>query len=346
MKKVLIIMLIVPLLVVGVYASALEVPTAPSEAQRYMPYQDETFAQGLIYIFLTAIRDILPDLSEAIRTGFLLIITAMTIAYISNLSSSIKRTAELIAIIFSATVLLSSAHSMIRLGTDTIHQMDDYGKLLLPIMTTALASGGAVTTSAGLYGATAIFSAAFTSVISNIFIPMLYIFIALCIANRALSDNILAGFEKFIKWLMTWLLKVILYFFTGFIAVTGVVSGSADAMTIKATKITVSGMIPVVGGIISDASEAILVGAGVMKNAAGIYGIFAFLAICISPILKITVHFMILKISAALCSLFGLPGQCGLIDDFSQAMSMILAATGSICLLLLISTVAFMKGVQ
>ena len=346
MRKLVLILLILPFLLICVQASDLEMPDVPSEAEIYMPYQNETFAQGLTYILLTAVKHILPDLAEAIKIGFLLIVASLATSFISNLNTQVKRVAELISIIFCAAVLLNSAQSLIRLGTDTVRQMDDYGKLLLPIMASALASGGAITTSAALYGGTAVFSAVLTSIISNFFVPLLYIFIALCIANRVMSNNILASFVKFIKWLMTWVLKLVLYVFTGFIAVSGVVSGSADAMTIKATKITVSGMIPVVGGIISDASEAILVGAGVMKNAAGIYGIFAFLAICISPILKITLHCVILKISAALCSLFGLPGQCGLMEDFSQAMSMILAATGSICLLLLISTVAFMKGVQ
>lgn len=346
MRKLILALLILPLFVICVQASELELPDVPSEAKSYMPYQDETFAQGLANILLNAVRNVLPDLAEAIRTGFLMIIASMTASYISSLNSSVKRISELIAVIFSATVFLNSAHSLIRLGTDTVQQMDDYGKLLLPIMATALASGGAVTTSAALYSGTAVFSSVLTSIISNYFVPLLYIYILLSVANRALGENILVSFGKFIKWLMTWLLKLSLYIFTGFITVSGVVSGSADAMTIKATKITVSGMIPVVGGIISDASEAILVGAGMMKNTAGLYGIFAFLAICISPILKIMIHCVVLKISAALCSLFGLPGQYGLIDDFSQAMSMILAATGSVCLLLLISTVAFLKGVQ
>lgn len=346
MKKLIFLLIMLPLLLVHVQAASIEAPQPPSEAQKYMPYRDESFAQGLLYILTTSIQKLLPDLAEGLRTGLLLVVASLATSCIISYNGSVKRVSELVSVIFCATVLLSSTHSLICMGTDTIRQMDDYGKLLLPVMTTAMASGGAVTTSAALYSGTAVFSAILTSVISKAFVPLLYVYIALCIANRALGENVLASFKSFVKWTMTWLLKLVLYVFTGFITVTGVVSGSADAMTIKATKITISGMIPVVGGIISDASEAILVGAGVMKSAAGVYGIFAFLAICISPILKITAHCIVLKICAALCSLFGSSGQSGLAEDFSQIMSLILAATGSICLLLLISTVAFMKGVQ
>ena len=345
MKKLFIGLIIIPFLLTGVKAAEIEIPQAPSEAQAYMPHEDDTFLQGLLYILTTAVSNLMPDISEGLKAGIALMAATLATTLISGMNGSVKKTSELIAVLFSSAVLLSCTHSLISLGVDTISQMNNYSKLLLPVMTTVLASGGGITSSASLYAGTTIFSTLLTSAICNLFVPMLYIFIALSIANRALGEDVLGSFKQFIKWLMTWLLKIILYVFTGFMTVTGVVSGSADAMTVKATKITISGMVPVVGGIISDASEAILVGAGVLKGTAGVYGIFAFLAICIGPILKITTQCIILKTTAAICSVFGQKTPCGLIEDFSQAMSMTLAATGALCLLLLISVVAFMKGV-
>lgn len=344
MKKLIIGLMILPLFLSVVHAAPIEIPEAPPSAQEYMPHEDQTFTQGLLYILTTAVKKLLPDLAEGIKTGLLIAVSALGLSFVSNFKSSVKQTADLIAVIFTSSLLLGSSHSLICLGIDTITSMDGYGKLLLPVMTTALASSGGLTASATLYAGTTVFSAVLTSAISKLFIPLAYTFIAICIANRGLGEDVLGSLKQFIKWLMTWLLKLVLYIFTGFVGITGVVSGTADAMSIKATKITLSGMIPVVGGIISDASEAILVGAGMVKSAAGIYGMFAFISICIGPILKILIHCVILKITAALCSVFGPKQQSGLVDDFSTAMSMILAATGSICLLLVISTAAFMKG--
>ena len=345
MKKLCLLLLLIPFFLIRVQATDFEIPQVPSGVYEYMPQENESFAQGVLYILTTAIGKLAPDLAEGIRTGMLLLAATLATSVVSSFNGTAKRISELIAVMYSTVVLLSSTQSMIRLGIDTITEIDGYGKLLLPVMTASLAASGGVSSSAALYGGTAIFSAVLTSIIHKAFIPLLYTFIAICVANRALCDDVLNSFKQFLKWLMTWTLKLVLYLFTGFITITGVVSGSADAMSIKATKITVSGMIPVVGGIISDASEAILVGAGVMKSAAGVYGIFAFLAICIGPVLKITIHCIVLRITAALCGIFGLKGQIGIIDDFSQSMNLILAATGSVCLLLLISTVVFMKGV-
>jgi stage III sporulation protein AE len=82
-----------------------------------------------------------------------------------------------------------------------------------------------------------------------------------------------------------------------------------------------------------------------MKNAAGIYGILAILAVFLEPFLRIGAHYLILKLTAALCGVFGSKQMTKLIGDFSSAMGLLLAMTGATCLLLLISTVCFMKGV-
>ena len=82
-----------------------------------------------------------------------------------------------------------------------------------------------------------------------------------------------------------------------------------------------------------------------MKNAAGIYGIFAVLALFLQPFLRIGVHYLILKATAAFCGIFGTKRLSELIGDFSCAMGLLLAMTGSSCLLILISTVCFMRGV-
>ena len=115
---------------------------------------------------------------------------------------------------------------------------------------------------------------------------------------------------------------------------------------LKATKLTISGMVPVVGNIISDASEAVLVSTGIMKNAAGIYGLLAILAIWIGPFLQIGIQYLLLKLTSGICEMFTVKSISDLVNDFAAAMGLILAMTGSVCLMFLISTICFMKGVS
>jgi stage III sporulation protein AE len=317
----------------------------PSDVQELMPQKPESFGQGLWYMLQEAANLIEPALVDAALVCSGLIAVSTLVSLLSSMPGSTKNVVELSGTICVGLLLLKSSNSLIHLGTQTVARLSDYGKLLLPVLAAALAAQGGTTTSAAIYAGTAIFDAILGSAISKLLCPMIYIYICLSVANSALGSDPLGKIRDLMKWIMTWGLKIILYFFTGYIGITGVVSGSADAAAIKAAKLTISGMVPVVGGILSDASEAVLVGAGVVKNGAGIYGMMAVLAIVIGPFLRIGIQYLLLKATAAVCGLFGTKSITALVQDFTTAMGLLLAMTGSSCLLLLISAVCFMKGV-
>jgi stage III sporulation protein AE len=179
----------------------------------------------------------------------------------------------------------------------------------------------------------------------KILIPMVYFFLVLSVVNNAIGEEIMKKLRDNMKWIITWLLKTILYIYTGYIGITGVISGTTDATALKVAKLAISGLVPVVGKILSDASETVLISAGAVKNATGIYGLFAILAIWIGPFLQIAIHYLLLKAAGAVCSVISSKPAAELIQDFSSALGLLLAMTGTICLLLLISLVCYLKGV-
>lgn len=327
--------------------SALEItaPEVPEGGAELMPEDTSSFGDSLLELVQKAIRAIRPDLAEASRICVAVIAAVLMIALLQSISGSVKTVSEYAGTAAVGAILLGSAGSMIRLGAETVTQISDYGKLLLPVMTTAMAAQGGITSSAALYTGTAVFNAFLTGLISGLLVPMTYLFLALAAANCATGEELLKRIRDMVKNAVSWCLKTILTVFTTYMGITGVVSGTTDAVTLKATKMTISSVVPVVGGILSDASEAVLVSAGLVKNAAGIYGILAILAVFLGPFLQIGVHYLLLKATAAVSGIFGSKRMTELIGDFSSAMGLLLAMTGSACLLLLISTVCFMKGV-
>ena len=212
-------------------------------------------------------------------------------------------------------------------------------------MTGALAAQGGVTTSTALYMGTTVFNTVLSTFIENAVVPLLYIFITVCIADNAVGEQLLKNIKDFVKWLMTWSLKTIIYVFTGYMSITGVVSGYADATALKAAKLAISGVVPVVGNIISDASDAVLSSAAVIKNSVGIHGLLAVAAIWISPFIRVGVHYLLLKLTAAVCAVLSNNPGTVLVDNYCTLMGYVLAIISLASLLVLISTVCFMKGV-
>lgn len=345
MRKILIIILWITLLCVSANATSFTAPTAPEEAQKLMPEDTENFGEGLWFVISSAVNTLQPAFSDAVRTCVSVVAVSLLASLVSDLGLHIKPAISLIGTVSVGIILFKPARTLISLGIQTITQISQYGKLLLPVMTGALAAQGAATTSGSLYVATAFFDAILSTAVSDLLVPMVYIFLSVSIVCNLFEQPLLVEISNFIKWMITWGLKTVLYVFTGYISITGVVSGSADATMLKATKLTISGMVPVVGNILSDASEAVLVSAGIMKSAVGIYGLLAVIAIWIGPFLQIGIQYLLLKGSTGMIQMFGVKQTAGLVKDFSAAMGLILAMTGTMCMIVLISTICFMKGV-
>lgn len=344
MRKLLILILMLALLALPASALEIEAPEPTGEAASQMPEDTTNFASGILQIFAKAIQTLQPELKDAAGICLSVIAVVLLTSCVSVIPGKSEKTIRLVCALAIGTILLQRTSTLLSLGTQTVTQLSDYGKLLLPAMTAALAAQGGTTSAVALYAGTAVFDTVLSILIVKLLVPLVYVYLALCIANSATGDKILKKLRDFIKWLMTWGLKTILYVFTGYMSITGVVSGVTDAAAVKAAKLTISGTIPVVGSILSDASEAVILGAGVMKSAVGVYGLLAVSAIWIAPFLKIGAQYLLLKLTAAVCGVFGVEEGSELVADFSGAMGLVLGMTGAVSFLLLISTVCFMKG--
>lgn len=345
MRRILFVIALLVFIAVPAYAEEMSPPPAPAEAQKYMPKESSSFGEDLWYVIQRAGADVFPSVLDAGKLCLGVIATAVLCGVLKSNALVEERLIDVAGSVSVGLIVLGAAGAMTQLGTQTISQITEYNKMLLPVMTSALAAEGAMTTAVTLYSATTFINAFLSALISNLLTPMAYLFFCLSIVNGTISEGIINTMKQFIKWLMTWGLKIVLYLFTGYVGITGIISGTVDLSTLKATKLTIAGTIPVVGGILSDASESILVGAQIIKNTAGTYGLIAIVALTIGPFLQIAVQYLLLKMTSGICVAFPCGKVSEVIKDFAAGMGLILAMTGTVCILFLISIVCFMRGV-
>lgn len=338
--------LILSIIIMPVQAKAITPPPVPEDAAVLVPEQPETFSEGLLKVLKEAVEYVYPALRSAATTCFGVLAIVLLTSVVQNIPGSTQRVTDMVATISIALLLLNQSSALIHLGSDTVTEISEYGKLLLPVMTASMAAHGGAATSAALYTGTAFFDALLSGLISSVVVPVMYIYLCLAVVSCATGEEVLTKLVGLVKWAVIWCLKIILYVFTGYMGITGVVSGTADAAALKATKLTISGMVPVVGGILSDASEAVLVSAGLVKSAVGVYGVIVIIALWIRPFIEIGAQYLMLKITAGICNIFSVKGPVKLISHFSGAMGMLLAMTGSVSLLLMVSVVCLMRGVS
>ena len=295
-------------------AQELTAPTAPPDAQALMPEEGGSFGEGL----LSMLQRLLPSAWEELRgavkqaVGVFCCVLLVSMLQSAGCGSSAMDAAGAVCI---TTLMLTGCRSLMGLAVDTISSLSEYSKLFLPVMAAASSARGAFTSAAALCLGTTVFSSFLSNILRRVLVPAVYLFLAAAVANCAIGEDALKAMKEQLKKAAAWFLKTVLTVFLAYMSITGAVTGSADKTAVKAAKAAISTVVPVIGKTLADASEALLLSADMVKNSIGIYGIFAFLAIFLGPFLKIGVHYLVMKATAALCAICGSKRLSGLTED-------------------------------
>ena len=346
-------------LALTVSAQAAEVPR---ELERAAPEAAEDLADGDLSGgtgFAEGVGDILSRLAdqagevvrERTKGAAAVLLAVVLCGAVEGFARSAggRTTLALLPMAGALSVTLASAGSLdtlMGLGSQTIGELADFSQALLPTLAAATAASGAVTTATVQQVSTVFFVDLLLRLIRQLLLPLVYLYIGLLTAAACLPENRLGAIAEGLKKLVTWVLTTALLVFTVYLSVVRIISGSADGAAVKVAKAAISGVVPVVGGIIADASETVLAGAGMLKNTIGVFGMLAILAACAYPFLQLGVQYLLYKVTAYLASVVGTPGLCKLIDGLGGAFGLILGMTGSCALLLLISVLASVGAVM
>lgn len=246
----------------------------------------------------------------------------------------------------SVTLLTAgSLDTLIGLGAETIEELNLFSKMLLPTLAAATATAGAVATATFQQVTTVFLVDLLLNLMDGFLLPMVYLYIGTLTASCCMPENRLGVIAETLKKALTWVLTTALLVFTLYLSVVRIISGATDGATVKLTKAAISGVVPVVGGIIAEATETVLVGAGLLKNTIGIFGVLAIFAACIYPFLQLGIQYLLYKLTAFLAAVVGEPGLCKLINGLGSAFGLVLGMTGACALLLLVSVLASVAAV-
>lgn len=304
------------------------------------------FTQGLWRVVNGAFSGLTEGLGPAAKTAGALMAVCLLCSLAQSgqqeWSENVVRVAGALGILLSCT---GSFSSMVGLAQQTLDEISSFTTLLLPVLSSVLTASGGFASGAALYVGSTLFFDILVRLLRGLLLPMVYGFLALAAAECAAGDERLKPLRELMGWVIQMGLKGVMYLFTAYLTLTGLVTGGADEAALRAAKATLSTALPVVGGIVSDASESVLAGAALLKNTIGVFGLLAILAIGLTPFLRIGVHFLTMKVTAALGGMFGPSGLTKLLGCVATAMGYLLAMTGSSILMALFSCCCFFKVV-
>ena len=111
----------------------LTAPTVPGVSMA----ENQSFSEAVLEILGDAVARFQPDLRDAAGACLAVLAAVAALSMLSALPGK-KMGARLAGTILVATILLEPAHALITLGADTVQELGEYEKLLLPVLTAAL----------------------------------------------------------------------------------------------------------------------------------------------------------------------------------------------------------------
>ncbi|MGN1212760.1 MAG: hypothetical protein ACI4TZ_01840 [Christensenellales bacterium] len=190
---------------------------------------------------------------------------------------------------YSVIVLLviTSVLQLVQLTSNTLNSLKSQMEIAFPLLLTIMAGLGA-STSVGIYQPiVAILCGAMMQLFLKIVLPIFSLSIIFGVIGNMSSSVKLTKMADFFKNLFKYVIGFTFTIFSGALAVSGIMAGSYDGVSIRATKYAIKSYIPIMGSYLSDGFSLIMASSVLIKNAIGYSGLLIMFLTIVSPLLKI-----------------------------------------------------------
>jgi len=228
---------------------------------------------------------------------------------------------------------LVAAAALIRLFSAQLHgarqAVAQVGRLIeraSPILTALTVAVGGVTTGASVQPMGVIAASLIATLVRNVAFALCGAAAILAVIGN-LHDRVkLQGLYKLTKSTCNWLMGAAMVAFLGVMTVNGMLGSAKDGVSIRTAKFAVDELLPVVGGEVADAMDAMILSSLLVKNAAGVTGLIVLLALCFEPIARLTLTLIVCRLSAAVIEPIAEGPLGGLMEQFAGVCQMLLVA--------------------
>lgn len=319
----------------------------PREAEEMLTQitpEDADVKMGLRGLWDKAISGLQAHFKEAVSVGFLMLAASMLLALAVGFCSSAgvklpEKLPDLAGVCVILTIYFSAGSSLVNQCRVAIQNLDRFIKILTPVYAAASAVAGRPVSAVTTGEITLLFSAVVLWLCQTVILPGISMYVLMKSIGGLTEANLLTRLADLLKWGISKAMRWTLVGFTAYQTLSGMIARSTDAFAVKTAQTAISSMIPVIGTVISGTSDTILGGAAVLRTSIGVFGFLAVCAICLIPLVRAAIHFLVFQLLSA-CGAGYLGGPAaGAVESIKDAYAMAVGALGMCCLVQFIAIV-------
>ena len=258
-------------------------------------------------------------------------------------NKSVSQIAYFVEYIVIITLILNNFADIINMVRDSIIDLVGFSNSLIPLMITLMLTTGAIVSAGVIKPVLLILMNFIGNFITNFILPLVIIGTTLSIASKISNKVRIDKLAKFMKTAGVWVLGIIMTLFVTVLSLEGTITETVDGVTAKTAKAAVSTVIPVVGKILGDATDAVIGCAGILKNAVGFVGILVIIGICIAPVLKLALLSFAYYVASCVCQPIADEKVIGLLDSIGDTFKILLAIIFCLAVMLIVGLTIVMK---
>ena len=351
-----VILLLAAVWLLGGQAWAAEIPRevleAAPEVSGFLSEEPEEgfgLVQGVKEIVSDAIREWKSAIFAGIRSTAAIMAGVILLGAVESAApvgrETLTKYSSVVGALWITAMASGDLNALIGLGRETISEIGVLTKTFLPALAAAEAASGGVSAAAARQVAAVFFANVLLSVIEGVLLPAVYLYIGTAAAGAVVEGEALERIGELLKKGIGWVLGGLLTLFMMYLTISGAIAGSADAHAVKVAKTAVSAAVPVVGGILSEAVESVLAGAGVLRGMIGTLGTLALLGACVTPFLRLGTQYLFYQAASLVSAAAGPAKLTKLIAMLGDAFMLVLAMTGAAAVLMLVSVLSSVAAV-
>ncbi len=212
---------------------------------------------------------------------------------------------------------------------------------LTPVTTLLYSMGGNLTTAAVNNTAMGIILTVFEAICYHGIRPMLQICFGFSIIS-ALSGSIdLRPVATFVRKTYTTVIVFVMTSMICILSLQNMLSRPKDSLGIRTIKFAAANAVPIVGGAVSEAAATVGAGVSAIRGSLGVLAILAIAVMVLPPLLSMWLNKISFSLMSAVCSVFGMTKEEGLISGAAELINFALAITISSTMMFIISISLF-----
>ena len=258
-------------------------------------------------------------------------------------NKSVSQIAYFVEYIVIITLVLNNFANIINMVKDSIVDLVGFSNSLIPLMITLMLTTGAIVSAGVIRPVLLILMNFIGNFITNFILPLVIIGTTLGIVSKISNKVKIDKLAKFMKSSGVWILGIVMTLFVTVLSLEGSITETVDGVTAKTAKAAVSTVIPVVGKILGDATDAVIGCTGILKNAVGFIGILVIIGICIVPIIKLALLSFTYYIASCICQPVADEKIIGLLDSIGDTFKILLAIIFCVSVMLIIGLTIVIK---